>query len=250
MSWLDSLEEVRRRDWAAAPRVEQDSTAREVVDICAYGGCLSAVVPIPLADLAILLPVHSVMVMTIGHVYGRSITQTEAKRIAVELGAVAGMSFAGIAALGALKRILLPGVGGLLSIPASFALTWGLGRVAIAYFADPTLSRDDLKRVFDEALREGRSVFSPEALERFRQKAAQAARDRKASTAAPDTTARASEPAAPARPASVPAAPAPAPAAPAPVPPAVAPVPPVVAPVTPPAPAAPPPASGRPKRTL
>jgi uncharacterized protein (DUF697 family) len=248
MSWLDSLEEVRRRDWATAPRVEQDSTAREVVDICAYGGCLSAVVPIPLADLAILLPVHSAMVMTIGHVYGRSITQTEAKRLAVELGAVAGMSFAGVAALGALKRLLLPGVGGLLSIPASFALTWGLGRAAIAYFADPTLSRDDLKRVFDEALREGRSVFSPEALERFRQKAAQAAREGQAPTTAPDTT-RPSEPAPPAAP----------PAA-APMPPAAAPAPPVAS-AAPPAPAppaatpappapAPPPASGRPKRTL
>lgn len=235
MSWLDSLEEVRRRDWAAAPRAEQDSTAREVVDICAYGGCLSAVVPIPLADLAILLPVHSAMVMTIGHVYGRSITQTEAKRIAVELGAVAGLSFAGIAALGALKRILLPGVGGLLSIPASFALTWGLGRVAIAYFADPTLSRDDLKRVFEEALREGRSVFSPEALEKFRQRTAQASRDSKAP--GPEA-ARPSEPATPPQ-----AAPSPPQAAPSP-PQAAAPQ--AAAPQAAPSP----PASGRPKRTL
>jgi uncharacterized protein (DUF697 family) len=240
MSWLDSLEEVRRRDWAAAPRVEQDSTAREVVDICAYGGCLSAVVPIPLADLAILLPVHSAMVMTIGHVYGRSITQTEAKRLAVELGAVAGMSFAGVAALGALKRLLLPGVGGLLSIPASFALTWGLGRAAIAYFADPTLSRDDLKRVFDEALREGRGVFSPEALERFRQKAAQAARDGKA---APPAAAGPSEAAGPApvRPAAPAAPPTREASPPAPPPPPAAPS---AAPTSPPAP------SGRPKRTL
>lgn len=171
MTWLDSLEDVRKRDWSAAPRPEQDATAREVVDICSYGGCLASVVPIPLVDLAILLPVHSAMVMTVGHVYARSITQTEAKRIAMELGAVAGMSFAGVAAIGALKRLLLPGVGGLLSIPANFALTWGLGRAAIAYFSEPSLSREDLKRVFEDALREGRNVFSPEALERFRQRA-------------------------------------------------------------------------------
>lgn len=247
MSWLDSLEEVRRRDWAAAPRAEQDSTAREVVDICAYGGCLSAVVPIPLADLAILLPVHSAMVMTIGHVYGRSITQTEAKRLALELGAVAGMSFAGVAALGALKRLLLPGVGGLLSIPASFALTWGLGRAAIAYFADPTLSRDDLRRVFEEALREGRSAFSPEALEKFRQKAAQAGHEARGTppTASPpaDSPPAAAAPSAAAPSAAPPSAAAPAPrVAPDVAPPAAAP--PASSPTATPAP------SARPKRTL
>lgn len=171
MSWLDSLDEIRKRDWAAAPIEERRAKAREVVDICSYGGCLASVVPVPLADLAILLPVHSAMVMTIGHVFGRSITQTEARKIAVELGAVAGLSFAGVAAISAIKRLVLPGVGGLLSIPATFALTWGLGRASIAYFEDPTLARDELRRVFEEAMSEGKSVFSPEAFEAFRKKA-------------------------------------------------------------------------------
>lgn len=232
MSWLDSLEEVRSRDWASAPRAEQEATAREVVDICSYGGCLASVVPIPLADLAILLPVHSAMVMTIGRVYGRSMTQTEAKRIAMELGAVAGLSFAGVAAIGAIKRLLLPGVGGLLSIPASFALTWGLGRASMAYFADPNLSRDDLKRVFEDALREGKSVFSPEALERFRQKA----KEREAAAAGQGAPAPV-EPEAPVQPARASSAP----------PreePAQAPPPPQPASSTPPQP------SQRPKRTL
>lgn len=217
MTWLDALEEVRSRDWASAPRAEQEATAREVVDICSYGGCLASVVPIPLADLAILLPVHSAMVMTIGRVYGRSITQTEAKRIAVELGAVAGLSFAGVAAIGAIKRLLLPGVGGLLSIPASFALTWGLGRASMAYFADPELSRDDLKRVFEDALREGKSVFSPEALEKFRQKM----KEREGTPAPAADPAPAAAPPPPA--AAAPPAPPPAAAAPAPTPSAPAP---------------------------
>jgi hypothetical protein len=64
----------------------------------------------------------------------------------------------------------LPAIGGLLAVPATFALTWGLGRVAIAYFKDPGVSREDLKKVFEDALKEGRSAFSKEAFDRFRQK--------------------------------------------------------------------------------
>ncbi|MBI4820924.1 MAG: DUF697 domain-containing protein [Deltaproteobacteria bacterium] len=170
MSWLDRLEEVRKNDWAAASLESKRETAREVVDICSYAGSLTSLVPIPIADLALLVPVHSVMVMTIGHVYGRKINETEAKRIAVELGAVAGLSFAGSAAISAIKKLLMPGLGSVLGVPATFALTWGLGRASIAYFENPNLSRDDLQKVFDEAVREGKATFSKDAFDRFRKK--------------------------------------------------------------------------------
>jgi uncharacterized protein (DUF697 family) len=168
MSWLDALAEIRRRDWSQADARARAQAAREVVEIAAYGGCLAAVVPIPLVDLAILLPVHSAMVMTVGHVYGRRLSQAEAKRVALELGAVAGLSFATSAAISTLKRILLPGVGGLLSLPATFALTSAIGRVAIAYFATPGVSRADLEATFRATLDEAKSWFSVEAFERFR----------------------------------------------------------------------------------
>jgi uncharacterized protein (DUF697 family) len=168
MSWLDALAEIRRRDWSQADARARAQAAREVVEIAAYGGCVAAVVPIPLVDLAILLPVHSAMVMTVGHVYGRSLTQAEAKRVALELGAVAGLSFATSAAFSAIKRVLLPGVGGLLSLPTTFALTTAIGRVSIAYFATPDVSRADLEATFRATLDEAKSWFSVEAFERFR----------------------------------------------------------------------------------
>lgn len=168
MSWLDSLEEIRKRDWSSASVEEREAKANEIVLISSYAGAVAALVPVPLADLALLLPVHSVMVMTLGHVHGRPLSQAEARRVVLELGAVAGLSFAGTAAISALKRLVLPGLGGLLSASATFALTWGLGRVAIAYFRNPELSREELKSLFDEALREGKKHFSKEAFERFR----------------------------------------------------------------------------------
>lgn len=201
MSWLDSLEEIRKRDWSAAPAEEREAKAQEIVMISSYAGAVAALVPVPLADLALLLPVHSVMVMTLGHVHGRPLSQAEARRVVLELGAVAGLSFAGTAAISALKRLVLPGLGGLLSASATFALTWGLGRVAIAYFRNPELSRDELKSLFEDALREGKKHFSKEAFERFRreQKAKDAAEpaEQCSETAASDGASRPSTPSTP-----------------------------------------------------
>lgn len=170
MTWLDSLEEIRKTDWTKQSDAARLEKAREVVNICSYAGAATSVVPIPLLDLVLLLPVHSVMVMTVGHVFGRKVTGTEAKRVVLELGGIAGVTFAGRAAISALRRLVMPAIGGILAVPATFALTWGLGRVSIEYFKDPALSQEDLKKVFEDALKEGKNAFSKEAFERFRQK--------------------------------------------------------------------------------
>jgi uncharacterized protein (DUF697 family) len=169
VSWLETLEDIRKKNWTDATAAERKSAADEVVAMSAYAGALTAVVPVPIADLALLLPVHSAMVMTVGHIHARPVGEAEAKRIVLELGAVGGLAFAGHAAIGALRRLLVPAVGGLLGVSATFALTWAVGQVAIAYFSDPHLSREQLRTLFKEAMREGATVFSAEAFERFRQ---------------------------------------------------------------------------------
>ena len=108
MSWLDTFTEIRSTDWTQVPQPEQDKKAREVVTITSYASAAAAMVPVPLVDLALLLPFHSAMVMTVGHVLGRSVSEAEAKRVALELGAVAGVTVAARAGLTALKKLVLP----------------------------------------------------------------------------------------------------------------------------------------------
>ncbi|MGF1510378.1 MAG: DUF697 domain-containing protein [Myxococcota bacterium] len=168
MSWLDQLAEIRETNWADATPEARGSKAEEVTVISSYAAAAAAVVPVPLAELALLLPIHTAMVMTVGHIYGRSISRAEAARVAAELGAIAGVTFAGTAALSALRKLVLPGLGGILAAPASFALTWALGQVAMEYFKNPSLSQEHLKNVFAEAMKEGRKVFSRENLDKFR----------------------------------------------------------------------------------
>ena len=170
MSWLDTLAEIRKTDWSTVPEVERSATAREVVQMASYAAAAASVVPVPLVDAVLLLPIHTTMVMTVGHVHGRNLSDAEAKRVAVELSAVAGVTMAGRAALSALKKILLPGLGGVLAAPAAFAVTWALGRVANAYFTNPALSREDLKKVFSEAFREGKASYSDQERKEREQK--------------------------------------------------------------------------------
>ena len=170
MSWLETLAEIRKKNWSEASEEDKLRGAKDVVMMSSYAGAAASVVPIPLAEMAILIPVHTTMVMTIGHIYGRPVTKTEAKRVVVELGAVAGVSLAGRAAISALKKLVMPALGGVIAAPITFALTWGLGRVSIAYFQNPHLSRDELKKIFQDAVKEGKEAFSMETLERFRQK--------------------------------------------------------------------------------
>lgn len=168
MSWLDSFKEIRSTDWSQVPEPQREEKAREVVTITAYASAAAAMVPVPLVDLALLIPFHSAMVMTVGQVLGRPVTDTEAKRVVLELGAVAGVTVAARAGLTALKKLVLPGVGGVLAAPASFAATWALGRVTITYFQNPHLSRDELRTVFKDAFKEAGQHFSKETFERFR----------------------------------------------------------------------------------
>ncbi len=174
MAWLDTFQKIRDTDWSKAPDPERESKANEIVQITAYGSAAASVIPVPFVDLALLLPFHTAMVMTVGHVFGRSLNNAEAKRVALELGAVAGVTLAGRVAISAVKKLLLPGFGGVLAAPASFAVTWAFGQLAIAYFKHPNLSQDDLKKVFSDAVKEAGNQFSKETFDRFRKQAADA----------------------------------------------------------------------------
>lgn len=168
MSWLDTLEDVRKKDFSKAPQAVREKAARDVINLASYACAVLAVSPIPFSDAVLMLPVQSAMVMTVGHVYGRRMTQADAKELVVELGATAGI---GLLARQGIKA-LLPIVGALLTVPAAFAATWAIGRVAMEYFASPGLTREQLKKVYAAAKEEGSSLFSTERLERFRTKRA------------------------------------------------------------------------------
>lgn len=168
MTWLRTFADIQEKDWTEASDELRSETAREVCVIAGYASAAATILPLPVIDLAVLLPINTAMVMTIARVYGRTLSKTEARKVVMELGAVAGVTLAGQVAVGVLKRWVLPLIGGLVAAPATFAVTYGFGRLAMAYFADPERGSEELNEVFKEAVKESGAEFSREAFDRFR----------------------------------------------------------------------------------
>ncbi|MHB8873083.1 MAG: DUF697 domain-containing protein [Myxococcaceae bacterium] len=161
MSWLDTLEQIRTRDFRKASDRDREQAARDVVNICSYAVAVVSVSPIPFSDALLQLPIQSAMAMTVGHIYGRRVDSAAAKDLVVELGAVAGVGF--LARQGI--KALLPVIGALLTVPAAFAANWAMGRVAMEYFKNPGASKETLRGVYRDAKEEGSSRFSREEFE-------------------------------------------------------------------------------------
>jgi uncharacterized protein (DUF697 family) len=160
MSWLDRLEDIRTKDFKKVSEEERDQAARDVINTCSYASAAVAISPIPFTDIVLMLPIQTGMVITVGHIYGRKLTSAAASDLVAELGTVAGASILVRQGI----KALLPVLGALLTAPAAFAASWGMGRVAIEYFRNPGASRERLKEVYESAKREGKSAFSKEKL--------------------------------------------------------------------------------------
>ncbi len=164
MSWLDTLDDIRKKDFTKTPMAKRDEAARDVVNMASYACALVAVSPIPFSDAVLMLPMQSAMVVTVGHIYGRKVTEADAKSLIVELATTAGL---GMLVRQGIKAIL-PVFGALLTVPAAFAMNWGIGRVAMEYFRTPGLPKEQLKKIYASAMKEGAAMFSKERFDMFR----------------------------------------------------------------------------------
>lgn len=168
MSWLDTLESIRKKDFAKVPEKKRDEAARDVINMGSYACAVIAVSPVPFSDAVLMLPVQSAMVITIGHIYGRKLTEADAKSLVLELGATAGL---GMLARQGIKAIL-PLFGALMTVPAAFAMNWAIGRVAMEYFKNPGMPSEQLKKVYESAKEEGKGLFSRKRFDEWRKKSA------------------------------------------------------------------------------
>lgn len=164
MSWLDTLDDIRTRDFSKVSPENRDKAARDVINLCSYAAAVVSISPIPMSDLVLMLPIQTGMVMTVGHIYGRKVTKASARDLVLELGTTAGL---GLLARQGIKA-LIPIFGALLTVAPAFAANWAMGRVAMEYFKNPGLTGDNLKEVFQRAQNEGSSLFSKDAFDRFR----------------------------------------------------------------------------------
>lgn len=169
MGWLDSLNAASKKKVKVE---EREEIAQDITMMSAFASAAVTYAPVPGADFVLVTPIQASMVMAIGRVYGRKLDFEESKHVLLELASVCGVSLLAQKGFATASKLLLPVVGGViagvLSGPWAFAVTYGMGKVAINYFANKDATRESMKSVFDDAVREGKKLFSKDKLEEFR----------------------------------------------------------------------------------
>ncbi len=177
MSWLGTLKATATGKTKNLTPGERERLARDLIQMSALGAATVTYAPLPVVDFVVITPIQAAMVMSIGRAYGRDLTMRGATNVLLELGSVCGAGLIARQLWTTVSKFLLPGLGGILAGPYAFAVTWAMGRTAMKYFEDPQASRKRLEKVFQDALDEGRRLFSVEKLEAFRKKYGAKVRD-------------------------------------------------------------------------
>ena len=127
----------------------------------------TAVQPIPFADIFILTPIQLYMGKLIGEARGYKFSMSE---IYKEIIGVLGLSFLAQQTAIGLYKIGLPFIGGLMTIPLVFILTYSIGKVMDFYFVSKTrgktLTKNDLKNFFKQARKDAKKNFSKDEIKK------------------------------------------------------------------------------------
>jgi len=169
MSWMGSLGSVAKPKKDLAPE-ERKKISKDVVTMSSFGSAAVTLAPIPGSDFVLVTSVQASMVVAVGRVFGRELTLEEAKDVVLELAAVCGLGLLAQKGFATLTKILLPGLGGVLAAPYAFAVTYGMGHAAMTYFEHKDSTKETIQRVYEEAVAEGKRIFSRKTFDQFRKK--------------------------------------------------------------------------------
>jgi len=171
MSWMDSLGSAAKPGKNLDPE-ERKKISKDLVTMSSFGAAAVTLAPIPGSDFILVTSVQASMVAAVGRVFGRELTVAQAKDVVVELAAVCGLGLIAQKGFATLTKILLPGLGGVLAAPYAFAVTYGMGHAAMSYFENQDFTKETIKRVYEEAMAEGKRIFSRETFAQFRRRRA------------------------------------------------------------------------------
>ncbi len=169
MSWMESLGSAAKSGKDLGPE-ERRRISKDLVTMSSFGAAAATLVPIPGSDFFAVTAVQGSMVVAVGRVFGRELSMAQAKDIVLELAAVCGVGLLAQKGFATITKILLPGLGGVLAAPYAFAVTYGMGHAAMSYFENQDFTKETIKRVYDEAVAEGKRIFSKDTFDQFRKK--------------------------------------------------------------------------------
>lgn len=125
-----------------------------------------AIQPIPFADIFVLTPIQAYFASRIAAIRGVPVSESDAADWVKEIIGIVGMGIiAQQIAIGIWKTVTF-GLGGVLTIPLVYGLTYAVMKVADVYFSakarKETLTNDQIKKVWRDAFRDGKKKGSDE----------------------------------------------------------------------------------------
>lgn len=125
-----------------------------------------AIQPIPFADIFVLTPIQAYFASRIAAIRGVPVSEADASDWVKEIVGIVGMGIiAQQFAIGVWKFVTF-GLGGILTIPLVYGLTYAVMKVSDAYFSakarNEKLSDEQIKKVWKNAFREGKKKGSDE----------------------------------------------------------------------------------------
>ncbi|MBD3108902.1 50S ribosome-binding GTPase [Bacillus sp. AGMB 02131] len=135
--------------------------ANRMVKSFSMASAAVAVTPIPLSDIAILLPIQIIEVTIIAYINGKQINGKAAREFIVAVGGVAalGVALRFVAQQGAkLLNFVVPSSGSVISSAIAYSGTYAIGQAAIAYYIDGKTTYE-AKGVLEKSKKEAKDEF-------------------------------------------------------------------------------------------
>ena len=139
--------------------ISEDEKAAMLINRFAVVCAAVAIQPLPFADILILTPIQIWMAERIASVRGMSVSEAKAQDILIEVGKVVGLGMVAQQIAIGLYKTILPGLGGFMSIPLVYGLTYGIGNVLDYNYTQlrkgKKASPEKLKEIFNAAKKMG-----------------------------------------------------------------------------------------------
>ena len=141
--------------------ITDDEKVTQIINITASICAGLALQPIPFQDTYILTPIQAFMGTRIAAIRGIPVSRNDAITTVKELGGAVGLGLiAQQLVIGAYKTGL-PGLGGFMTLPLVFGMTYGIGRVMDYYFIQKArgelIDKNTLKKIWKAGKSEGKS---------------------------------------------------------------------------------------------
>jgi len=121
---------------------------------------VAAIQPIPFADIFILTPIQGVAAAKLAHIRGVPVTKEDVSELVKQLVGLIGMGFAAQQIAIGIWKTVTWGLGGFLTIPMVYALSYAILKAADLYYQarakGKTLSNDELREILKAARSEGK----------------------------------------------------------------------------------------------